>query len=121
MQPGTVVWPHTGPTNARLRLHLGLVVPEDYKNVNLTVAEQTRYWEEGKVLTFDDSFEHSVMHHGEHYRNFGFKNLLVESQMLFPAHFRSNIGLKPFKRLVLIMDVWHPELTKKEKSSLTSI
>lgn len=91
MQPGTVVWPHTGPTNARLRLHLGLVVPEDYKNVNLTVAEQTRYWQEGKVLTFDDSFEHSVLHHGEHYR------------------------------LVLIMDVWHPELTKKEKSALTSI
>ena len=77
MQPGTVVWPHTGPTNARLRLHLGLVVPEDYKNVNLTVAEQTRYWEEGKVLTFDDSFEHSVMHHGEHYRDIWFYTLTI--------------------------------------------
>ena len=88
MQPGTVVWPHTGPTNARLRLHLGLVVPEDYKNVNLTVAEQTRYWEEGKVLTFDDSFEHSVMHHGEHYRNFGFKNC-------FKFYFRFTSGQTP--------------------------
>ena len=86
MQPGTVVWPHTGPTNARLRLHLGLVVPEDYKNVNLTVAEQTRYWEEGKVLTFDDSFEHSVMHHGEHYRN-RFSYCL---QSIFPVNFRSD-------------------------------
>ena len=85
MQPGTVVWPHTGPTNARLRLHLGLVVPEDYKNVNLTVAEQTRYWEEGKVLTFDDSFEHSVMHHGEHYRN----RVFNYQKSLFPVHFRS--------------------------------
>ncbi|XP_035474608.1 aspartyl/asparaginyl beta-hydroxylase isoform X4 [Scophthalmus maximus] len=27
MQPGTHVWPHTGPTNCRLRMHLGLVVP----------------------------------------------------------------------------------------------
>ena len=88
MQPGTVVWPHTGPTNARLRLHLGLVVPQDYKNVNLTVAEQTRYWEEGKVLTFDDSFEHSVMHHGEHYRNFGFKYCLKSTK----CYFRSTSG-----------------------------
>ena len=69
MKPGTVVWPHTGPTNCRLRLHLGLKVPEDHQNVNLTVAEETKYWEEGKVLVFDDSFEHSVMHHGESYRN----------------------------------------------------
>ena len=68
MKPGTVVWPHTGPTNCRLRLHLGLKVPEDYQNVNLTVAEETKYWQEGKVLAFDDSFEHSVMHHGESYR-----------------------------------------------------
>ncbi|KAG1680524.1 Aspartyl/asparaginyl beta-hydroxylase [Nymphon striatum] len=27
MFPGTHVWPHTGPTNCRLRAHLGLVVP----------------------------------------------------------------------------------------------
>ena len=39
MKEGTVVWPHTGPTNCRLRMHLGLVVPPDYKNVNLTCAE----------------------------------------------------------------------------------
>ena len=88
MQPGTVVWPHTGPTNARLRLHLGLVVPEDYKNVNLTVAEQTRYWEEGKVLTFDDSFEHSVMHHGEHYRN----RVFNYPKSIFSVHIRSTSG-----------------------------
>jgi aspartyl/asparaginyl beta-hydroxylase (cupin superfamily) len=27
MQPGTIVRPHTGPTNKRIRLHLGLDVP----------------------------------------------------------------------------------------------
>lgn len=27
MQPDTHVWPHCGPTNCRLRAHLGLVVP----------------------------------------------------------------------------------------------
>lgn len=27
MDPGTHVWPHCGPTNCRLRIHLGLKVP----------------------------------------------------------------------------------------------
>lgn len=40
MHPGTHVWPHCGPTNCRLRVHLGLKVPE---NTYIRVAEETRY------------------------------------------------------------------------------
>lgn len=40
MHPGTHVWPHCGPTNCRLRAHLGLHVPAD---TFLRVAEETRY------------------------------------------------------------------------------
>lgn len=39
MEPGTHVWPHCGPTNCRLRAHLGLVVPA---NVSIRVGEVTR-------------------------------------------------------------------------------
>lgn len=39
MEPGTHVWPHCGPTNCRLRAHLGLVVPD---NVTIRVAEEVR-------------------------------------------------------------------------------
>lgn len=39
MHPGTHVFPHCGPTNCRLRAHLGLVVPEGTK---LRVAQQER-------------------------------------------------------------------------------
>ena len=91
MKEGTVVWPHTGPTNCRLRMHLGLKVPQDWQNLSLTVADEKLHWHEGKVFTFDDSFEHSVEHHGEHYR------------------------------LILIMDIWHPEMTKNEKLTVTAI
>ena len=31
MHPGIHVWPHCGPTNCRIRAHLGLVVPEGPK------------------------------------------------------------------------------------------
>ncbi|XP_065188221.1 aspartyl/asparaginyl beta-hydroxylase-like isoform X2 [Sycon ciliatum] len=65
MQPGTVVWPHCGPTNCRLRFHLGLVVPDD---VHIRCGNDTRTWYEGKTIVFDDSFEHEVWHHGKSFR-----------------------------------------------------
>lgn len=88
MQPSTHVWAHTGPTNCRLRSHLGLVIPE---GTSIRVANETRTWEEGKVILFDDSFEHEVWHNGS----------------------------KP--RIVLIVDFWHPELTDYQKRNLTPI
>ncbi|KAK9505817.1 hypothetical protein O3M35_009795 [Rhynocoris fuscipes] len=89
MEGGTHVWPHCGPTNCRLRAHLGLVIPNE--NIAIRVADETRKWAEGKVFVFDDSFEHEVWHN----------------------------GTKP--RLVLIVDVWHPELTLQEIRSLSAI
>uniref|UniRef100_A0A8C5CH53 Un-named hu7910 n=1 Tax=Gadus morhua TaxID=8049 RepID=A0A8C5CH53_GADMO len=89
MQPGTHVWPHTGPTNCRLRMHLGLVVPE--KGCRIRCTNQTREWEEGKVLIFDDSFEHEVWQEAASYR------------------------------LILIVDVWHPALSAHQRQTLSPI
>ena len=58
MSPGTEVKPHCGPTNARLRAHLGLYVPEG--DCCLRCGDEARRWVEGEVLLFDDSFEHEV-------------------------------------------------------------
>jgi aspartyl/asparaginyl beta-hydroxylase (cupin superfamily) len=54
---GTHLKPHCGPTNHRLRLHLGLVVPEGSQMIS---GGETHGWSEGKVLVLDDSFEHEV-------------------------------------------------------------
>lgn len=65
MQPGVHVWPHCGPTNCRIRAHLGLVVPPGPK---IRVADEEGKWTEGKFIIFDDSFEHEVWHEGESFR-----------------------------------------------------
>lgn len=88
MQPGTHVWPHCGPTNCRIRAHLGLVVPA---GARIKVGNNTREWKEGKFIVFDDSFEHEVWHQGNK------------------------------ARIVLIVDLWHPELTAAEKATLSPI
>ncbi|XP_039922229.1 aspartyl/asparaginyl beta-hydroxylase isoform X3 [Hirundo rustica] len=89
MHPGTHVWPHTGPTNCRLRMHLGLVIPKE--GCRIRCAQENRDWEEGKVLIFDDSFEHEVWQDAESYR------------------------------LIFIVDVWHPELTAQQRRTLPAI
>jgi|EP01046_Picozoa_sp_COSAG06_P033646 hypothetical protein len=61
LAPGTVIKPHTGPDNSRIRAHLGLITPE---GAGLRVAEHTLGWSEGQIIVFDDSFEHEVWHRG---------------------------------------------------------
>ena len=60
LMPGTHLRPHCGPTNGRLRAHLGCIVPEAPNAPWLRVADTTNGWKEGKCLVFDDSFEHEV-------------------------------------------------------------
>lgn len=54
---------HYGVTNAQLKLHLGLDVPQHADGrpcARFRVANETRHWEQGQVLFFDDSFNHEV-------------------------------------------------------------
>ena len=44
IHPGTKIWPHCGPTNCRIRAHLGLKVPQGIK---IRVAGDTRWVPQG--------------------------------------------------------------------------
>ncbi|XP_050019995.1 aspartyl/asparaginyl beta-hydroxylase isoform X1 [Alexandromys fortis] len=50
MHPGTHVWPHTGPTNCRLRMHLGLVIPKE--GCKIRCANETRWSSSNTKITF---------------------------------------------------------------------
>jgi len=89
--PGTHILPHFGVSNVKLRLHLGLNIPSrDSEICAIKVGGETRTWEEGKVMLFDDSFQHE-------------------------AYNRSDK-----ERIVLLCDIWHPEVTKEEIASFNS-
>ncbi|MBI2717817.1 MAG: aspartyl/asparaginyl beta-hydroxylase domain-containing protein [Rhizobiales bacterium] len=62
-EPGKHLPPHRGPYNGVLRLHLGLIVPEQSDRLAIRVADQIRHWREGKVLIFDDAYEHEAWNH----------------------------------------------------------
>jgi len=61
LAPGTHIRPHKGRRKEALRYHLGLIVPTDCA---LRVGTETRSWEEGKCLVFDDLFEHEAWNRG---------------------------------------------------------
>jgi beta-hydroxylase len=60
LKPHYHIVPHKGPTRAVVRAHLGVKVPKDWKNVWIRVDDQILNWQEGKVVLFDDSYEHEV-------------------------------------------------------------
>lgn len=61
LSPGAHIVPHCGNSNARLRVHFGIRVPEDCW---MRVGDEVFTWTEGKCVVFDDSFEHEVWHRG---------------------------------------------------------
>lgn len=84
MAPGTHITPHHGPTNKKLRVHLPLIVPEG-EYCRLRVGDEMLIAKEGKCYVFDDSLEHEAW---------------------------NDHPTQP--RVVLIFDIWHPDLSKKE-------
>ena len=61
----THIKPHCGPTNTRLRCHLGLSVPPGCR---IRIGSEIHRWRDGECLVFDDSFEHEVWHDGDEER-----------------------------------------------------
>jgi aspartyl/asparaginyl beta-hydroxylase (cupin superfamily) len=57
LQPRTAIPPHTGSTNARVTVHLPLVVPPGCR---FRVGGETREWREGEAWAFDDTIEHEA-------------------------------------------------------------
>uniref|UniRef100_A0A0N4U6F1 TPR_REGION domain-containing protein n=1 Tax=Dracunculus medinensis TaxID=318479 RepID=A0A0N4U6F1_DRAME len=85
---GTRVWPYCGYSNSRLRAQLGLVVPSDAR---IRVADETRGWKTGKFIVFDDSFEHELWFVGASQKKY---------------------------RLILEIDLWHPEIEPSRRITL---
>ena len=58
LEPGTVIKKHNGDTNAIIRVHLPIIVPEGLPNCSFTVVNETRPWQVGKTILFNDAQEH---------------------------------------------------------------
>ena len=81
LRPGTRILPHKGYSNAVLRCHLGLVIPQDCA---LTVGGVQKKWEEGKCLVFDDTSVHEAWNLGPDERVVLIADFLKEGRRFGP-------------------------------------
>ncbi|XP_026512784.1 aspartate beta-hydroxylase domain-containing protein 2 [Terrapene carolina triunguis] len=91
LTPGTVIGEHYGPTNIRIRCHLGLKTPS---NCELVVGGEPQCWAEGRCLLFDDSFLHTAFHEGPPEEG---------------------------PRVIFMVDLWHPNVAAAERQALDFI
>jgi aspartyl/asparaginyl beta-hydroxylase (cupin superfamily) len=88
LKAGARIPPHSGAINTRLIGHLPLIVPD---KCGLRVGNETRSWERGKALVFDDTIEHEAWNDSDE------------------------------DRVVLIFDIWRPELSEEERRSVVAL
>lgn len=65
LSPNSRIPPHTGVTNTRAIVHLGIDVPGD---CGFRVGNETREWVEGKAFAFDDTIEHEAWNNSDRRR-----------------------------------------------------
>lgn len=65
LKPHTHIPPHTGVSNARLVVHLPLVLPP---NCRFRVGNEVREWRVGEALVFDDTIEHEAWNDSDRLR-----------------------------------------------------
>lgn len=82
-EPGKHLPAHRGPYNGVLRMHLGLIVPEPADKLAIRVDKQICPWQEGKVLIFDDAYDHEAWNHTDKTRVVLFVDF--EKPLKFPA------------------------------------
>jgi tetratricopeptide (TPR) repeat protein len=88
LKPRTRIPPHFGNANHRLTVHLPLIVPA---GCGVKVGGETRETRFGRLMIFDDSYEHSAWNDSE------------------------------TPRIVLIFEIWHPALSAAERTAVAGL
>ncbi|MBB6520657.1 aspartyl/asparaginyl beta-hydroxylase domain-containing protein [Pseudoteredinibacter isoporae] len=89
LRPKTRIDPHHGFLNTRLICHLPLIIPENCGA--LRCGNESRQWQEGKLMIFDDSIEHEAWNDSDS------------------------------ERVVLIFEIWRPELSEAERDAVAKL
>ena len=92
MSPNTDIKLHSDFANFVLTSHLALDIPNSGENLcRLTIGDTERQWINGEIMLFDTSILHSAVNESEK------------------------------TRFILMMRVWHPDLTETERNALQYI
>ncbi len=120
LSPGYHIPPHQGPTKGIIRIHLGLIIPDQSDQCWIRVDDQICHWEEGKCIVFDDFFEHEVWNKTDQQRVVLFFD--VDRPMHLPGKLVSKALIAGMKRSAYVQDArknmqrWDGKYSEFERS-----
>ena len=101
LHPKSSIQAHVSPMNFRWRIHLPLEVPDraaephptlpQRPQCGIRVGTHVQTWTNGRALVLDDSYDHEVWNHTEQ------------------------------KRVVLLLDLWHPDISIQERKDIVGM
>jgi len=68
LSPGKHIPAHKGVFKGLIRSHLGLIIPGKKGDCLMRIDNQKIFWEEGKTVVFDDTYEHEVWNNSNQVR-----------------------------------------------------
>jgi len=91
LEEHTSIKPHRGDTNVIARCHMGVDIPARAPRCGFRVGNETRSWEEGRFLMFNDAHEHTAWNNTN------------------------------FKRYILVIDVMRPEFALMKDATCSRV
>ncbi|MBF2018223.1 MAG: aspartyl/asparaginyl beta-hydroxylase domain-containing protein [Rivularia sp. T60_A2020_040] len=120
LAPGKHIPRHRGKLKTLIRYHLGLIVPEPKEKCKIQIADEIRYWQEGKSLIFDDTFYHEVWNDTDGYRVVLFLDIV--RPLKFPLSVVSSLANKFIAASPIVQEAkashntWENKFEKEQKS-----
>ena len=104
MMPGKHIPEHRGPYNGVLRCHLAVKVPEPASQCGIRVDRETKHWQEGKTIVFDDSYPHEAWNKTDDIRVVLFLDIV--RPMSFPASILNHFLISLIRWSPFIQDAY---------------
>jgi aspartyl/asparaginyl beta-hydroxylase (cupin superfamily) len=100
LEPRATIKPHIGNTNAIVRCHLGLVIPQAAPACGFRVGGETRSWQEGRLLMFCDAYEHTA------WNNTDLPRYVMVLDVMRPAYAHQRRGVCARVLAALRLEAW---------------
>lgn len=108
LQAETHIEAHTGFTDDVLRCHTGLLIPDE-QLCGIRVGSETRHWQEGEVLIFNDFIEHEAWNKSDKKRAILMLDFANPAKDLSPAqiaHKKLSVTKDPFLMAIAPSETW---------------
>jgi len=113
LAPGKHIPEHRGLYKGFIRYHLGVKIPQPATQCGIKVDGETRHWDEGESLIFDDTYLHEAWNKSDEIRVVLFMDIL--RPLKFPGNFLNDIILSLIKRSSYIQDAKNNQDAWEEK------